>query len=146
MDYQRRGIELAPEYGLLHMDLGRSLEALGRYDDALAEYQRGLALNTTVPNASAALACAHAAAGRVDEARKIVDAMRLKAAIDYVPPYAFASVHARLGEVDEAIAALENAFKARDRALVFVNVNPRFDPLRGDPRFQDLVRRMRLAS
>jgi TolB-like protein/Tfp pilus assembly protein PilF len=146
MDYQRRGIELAPEYGLLHMDLGRSLEALGRHDDALAEYQRGLALNTTAPNASAALACAHAAAGRVDEARKILDAMRLKAAIDYVPPYAFASVHARLGEVDEAIAALENAFKARDRALVFVNVNPRFDPLRGDPRFQDLVRRMRLAS
>jgi TolB-like protein/Tfp pilus assembly protein PilF len=145
MDLQLRGIELAPEFGLLHMDLGRSFEAAGRYDEALAEYQRGLALTGTAPNASGALGCVHAAAGRTDEAHKILDAMRLKAAIDFVPPYAFASVHARLGEVDAAIEALETAFHAHDRALVFVNVNPRFDRLRGDPRFQDLVRRMRLV-
>jgi TolB-like protein/Tfp pilus assembly protein PilF len=145
MDLQRRGIELAPEFGLLHMDLGRSLEAAGRYDEALSEYQQGLAQANTAPNASAAIGCVHAAAGRVDEARRVLDAMRLKAAIDFVPSYAFASVYARLGAVDAAIEALEAAFRAHDRGLVFVNVNPRFDVLCHDPRFQDLVRRMRLT-
>ena len=146
IDLYRRGIELAPEFGLNHMDLGRALELAGRFDEATAAYRKGLELNGDYPKASTALACVHAAAGRTEEARKILEAMRLKSAIAFVPPYAFASVHARLGEVEPALAALETAFEGRDRAMVFLNVNPRFEVLRGDPRFQELVRRMRLAS
>ena len=143
---QRRAIELAPEFGPARMDLGRTLEAASRYDEALASYQKGLELTSTFPNASVALACLHAAAGHPDEAHGILDAMRLKAAIDFVPPYAFASVHARLGEVDAAIEALETGYRVHDRALTFLDVNPRFDILRSDPRFGDLVRRMRLDT
>jgi serine/threonine-protein kinase len=146
IDMQRRAIELAPEFGPARMDLGRTLEAASRYDEALASYQKGLELTSTFPNASVALACLHAAAGRPDEAHGILDAMRLKAAIDFVPPYAFASVHARLGEVDAAIEALETGYRVHDRALTFLDVNPRFDILRSDPRFGDLVRRMRLDT
>jgi hypothetical protein len=60
----------------------------------------------------------------------------------YVAPYSVASVHALLGDTDAAIAWLEKAHAARDRAMIYLQVNPRFDRIAGDPRFRDLVRRM----
>src|SRR5262249_34676657 len=141
----QRGVELAPTAGQARVDLARSLELAGRYDEAIAEYRRGGELMNSDLSRSPGLACAHAAAGHVDEARKILAAMEAHAEKAYVPQYAFASVHTRLGEYDAALEALERAFAGRDRAMVYLNVNPRFDPLHGDPRFQDLVRRMRLA-
>ena len=96
------------------------------------------------PRRSSGLACVYAVAGRVDESRKILAAMKTFAERDFVPPYALASVHSRLGEKDAAFEALERGYQVRDRAMVYLNVNPRFDPLRDDPRFHDLVRRMRL--
>jgi TolB-like protein len=144
--FYRRAVELAPNFPHNHLDLGRSLEAAGRFDEAMASYRRGLDLNGESALTSPALACLHAAAGRPAESRTILEAMRLKSTIGFVPVYAFASVHARLGEIEPAIAALEAAFEARDRAMVFLNVNPRFDVLREQPRFRELVRRMRLGS
>ncbi|TMQ70209.1 MAG: tetratricopeptide repeat protein [Candidatus Eisenbacteria bacterium] len=144
LEAYRRGIELAPEFGQLRMDLARTLELSGRLDEAIEQYRRAITMMRGDPARSPGLACAHAAAGRDDEARAILEAMRVHARASYVPPYAFASVHARLGEIDAAFEALERAFRERDRAMVYVRVNPRFDPLRADRRFDDLVRRMRL--
>ena len=140
-----RALELAPSFGQIHMDLGRSLELEGRYDDSIAEYRRGIEMLGGDARRSTGLACVYAAAGRNEESRKILAAMKTHAARDLMPPYALASVHARLGETDAAFEALERGYQIRDRAMVYLNVNPRFDSLRGDPRFQDLVRRMRLA-
>jgi len=63
-----------------------------------------------------------------------------------VPPYAIASVHVALGEIDQALEWLERAYAARDRAMIYVGVNPRFDLLRDAPRYQVLVDRMRLFA
>ncbi len=142
----QRGIELAPEFGQLHVDVARTLEQAGRLDEAVAEYLRGLEMTRGDATRHPGLACAHARAGRHDEARRILAAMRAHAQSDYVPPYALASVHARLGDREAALDALEQAHRERDRAMVYLNVNPRFDLLRDDPRFQELVRRMRLAA
>ena len=60
----------------------------------------------------------------------------------YVSPYSVASIHALLDEQDEAMLWLEKAYAGRDRAMTYIQVNPRFDGLRDHPRFQDLVRRM----
>jgi len=70
---------------------------------------------------------------------------RLLHAEGYVSPYYLASAHASLGEVDAAFAWLEKAYAARDRAVLLLNVNPGFDPLRGDPRFAELLARVGLA-
>ena len=142
VDMYRRGIELEPFFGLSSMDLGRTLEAAGRFDESLAANTRGLSVTGADPATSSALACLSAARGDVAQARGILTAMRAKSEREFIPPYAFASVHARLGEVDEAIEALETAYRTRDRAMIYLDVNPRFDPLRPDARFQDLLRRM----
>jgi len=59
-----------------------------------------------------------------------------------VPPYALAGPLALLGDRDAAFAQLERAFETHDRAMVWMRVNLRFDPLRKDPRFASLLRRM----
>ncbi|HET9326985.1 MAG TPA: protein kinase [Candidatus Eisenbacteria bacterium] len=145
LEIYHRGIELAPEFGQTRMDLARTLELQGRYDDAIKSYLRGIDLMRRDPARSSGLACVYAASGREDEARRILAALKDWAQSSFVPPYAIASVHARLGEHDAALSELERGFEVRDRAMVYLNVNPRFDALRGEPRFGELVRRMRLA-
>jgi serine/threonine protein kinase/tetratricopeptide (TPR) repeat protein len=146
VEYYHRGIELAPEFWAFYMDRGRALERAGRLDKALAQYQRGIQLSGADPGRSTALACWNATAGRTDEARTILAAMKTPREGTYMPPYAIASVHALLGETDAAIQALQEAFERRDRAMMFLKVNPRLDSLRGDPRFRELLRKMRLDT
>ncbi|HKF58740.1 MAG TPA: hypothetical protein VKJ45_25095 [Blastocatellia bacterium] len=64
----------------------------------------------------------------------------------YVGSYGFASLYADLGDRDNAFKWLETAFQERERVMVVLNVHPLFDPIRNDPRFADLVRRVRLPS
>jgi tetratricopeptide (TPR) repeat protein len=85
---------------------------------------------------------AYAAAGRIAEARNSLEMLRALAKSQYVLPYGFAMIHTGLGEYDEAIEWLEKAYDERNLWMPFLQVEPRFDPLRSDPRFQDLVRRM----
>ena len=59
----------------------------------------------------------------------------------YVPPYALALVHAGLGERDEVFEWLNRAYAARDVHLIFLTVDPKWDPYRGDPRFEALLAR-----
>jgi len=62
----------------------------------------------------------------------------------YVSSYAIAYVYIPLGDFDQACAWLEKAYEEGSPGLVFLKVDPRMDPLRSDPRFQDLLRRMNL--
>jgi tetratricopeptide (TPR) repeat protein len=146
VEMYHRGIELAPSFGQLRMDLARTYELSGRLDDAIKQYLRALDLMRGDPSRAPGLACVYVLAGRRNEAERILEGMRTHAREAWVPPYAFASVLTRLGRTEEALAELERAYGVRDRAMVNLRVNPRFDPLRDDPRFVDLVRRMRLSS
>ncbi len=64
----------------------------------------------------------------------------------YVSPYLFALVYAGLGDKDQTFAQLEKAFQDRSFFLIWLKVEPQFDSLRDDPRFQDLLRRIGLQS
>jgi serine/threonine-protein kinase len=85
-----------------------------------------------------------ARAGRRAEAEAVLATLAASAAHEYVSPVAFATVHIGLGEHDQAFAWAERAYEERRGWLAYLNTNPLVDPLRGDPRFQDLVRRMHL--
>jgi hypothetical protein len=79
--------------------------------------------------------------GRSNEARAALDAFEARTATQYVPPYARAIVYAGLGDRDAAFESLESAFAAHDVHLVFLPVDPKWNPFRQDPRFVDLLRR-----
>ena len=82
--------------------------------------------------------------GKRDEALAILN--RLKTSKEYVSPAGLAVLHAALGDKEAAFRWLERAYAAHDFQLQYLKIDPRCDSLRSDPRFADLLRRMRLAS
>ena len=101
------------------------------------------------PENLAYLGQAYARAGRRDEAQKILARLTEEAKSRYVSAYSFAVLFLALGEKDRAFYWLEHAYAHRDmislgEPLDYIMVNPMVNPLRSDPRFKDLVRRMGL--
>jgi len=91
------------------------------------------------------LAAAYARAGRRSDALHILAELKKRKQQGYVPAASFVIVYLGLGENEEAFSWLGEAYKERSNILQFVKVHPLFDPLRGDPRFADLVHRVGLA-
>ena len=89
---------------------------------------------------------AYATAGKRREAEDIIRRFREISKTEYVMAYHLALIYAALGEKDKAFAELEKAFAERDYLLPRIKVEPFLDPLRDDPRFQDLIKRMGLPS
>ena len=129
-----------PAHGLL----GRAAGLQGQYPSALAHLNRALALSEGDSNDVAALGYAYAASKQTSEARKMLDQLTERAQQTYVQPTWFAVIYGALGENDRAFEWLQRAYEDRSSWLVFLNVDPLFDPLRKDPRFADLARRVNL--
>jgi len=89
---------------------------------------------------------AYALAGQRDKAQKALDELREMSKQRYVSPYLIAVVYAGLGDKDQAFAWLEKAYQDRSFFLIWLNVEPRFDSLRDDSRFADVVRRVGLPQ
>ena len=141
----RRILDIDPEFLPARGDLARALEYSGRTTEAMEQYQRAIQLaGTSMQGVTAGLANALVVAGRTDEARAMLAELSRRRAERYVSPWALASIHAGLGEREEALDWLERAFDERDSSLVWLKVHPRFDLLRGEPRFEALVERMGL--
>jgi serine/threonine-protein kinase len=117
-------------------------------DGELEEARRVLAEATTMPGAGtytrATLGYVLARAGRRAEAEAILADLDAHAGAAYVSPVAFATTLLGLGDVERAIDWAERAYEERRGWLAYVRVNPLMDPMRGHPRFEALVRRMRL--
>jgi hypothetical protein len=79
------------------------------------------------------------------QAQKILDEMTQRAKRGYFPAWAMASVYVGLGDKDRAFEWLQEAVEERAAYVPYLKVDPLFDPLRSDPRFTDLLRRMNLA-
>ena len=127
----------------LHV-LGISYEQMGAFSQAIASLERGAMVSRRNGMMLGALGHAYGTAGRRDEAQEVLVKLEALAQDRYISPLNPALVHASLGANDIALAELEKAFEDRYWYLVFCRVDPRFDPLRSDPRFQDLLRRVGL--
>ena len=86
----------------------------------------------------------YARAGRITEARATIPKLEEHLRKDGIGTYEIALVYAGLGEKDEAFQWLEKAYAVRDKGLTYLKIDPPLDPLRSDPRFQDLLRRVGL--
>jgi tetratricopeptide (TPR) repeat protein len=136
-------LEIAPNYALAHLCLGLAYEQKRGYSRALVELKRAVELSRD-PQLPTFVAHAYAASGNSAEATKILEDLKQPSGRSYVDPWAIAVVYAGLGERNQAIEWLQKAYQVRDHDLVFSKVWPQFDPLRSDPRFQDLLHRMNL--
>lgn len=145
MEQQRKTLDLDPSFAPAHRSMGGALEQLGRYDEAIEEYRKGAALSSDL-SATSLLAHTYAVSGRTDEARRILGDLEEAVKERYVSAYSLAAVHTGLGESDRAFEMLNRAFRERDRGMVWILVAPRLDPLRADPRFTDLLRRMKFPG
>jgi hypothetical protein len=96
------------------------------------------------PRLIGALLWAYAHAGRRPDALRLLGELKTRQQTGYVPAGAFVTAYAGLGNNDEAFAWFERAYKEQSNILIYLKVFPPYDPLRGDPRFQDLLRRVGL--
>ena len=121
--------------------LARALAAKGQYDEALAELERvrGGISPTTYLSFKGYI---EAASGDREAANTRLQELRRLASASYVSPYYLALIYTALGQKAEALSELERSHAEQDSTLVTVNIDPRFDPLRGEDRFRALVARM----
>ena len=138
----RKTLELDPNFPGVHEFLGEAYLQKSMYKEGLAELEKELAI---FPNSTASLSqlgYGYAMEGRRAEAQKVLDQLNERSKQRYISPANRAIIYAALGEKDKAFEWLEKGFE--DRSVGAIKVNPVYDPLRSDPRFADLLRRMNL--
>ncbi len=135
----RKTLEIDNSFEPGHVFLGQSYDRLGRHAEALAEFGQAAQLSGGRPDITVALAQAHAQLGHLDLAQCFLDKLLDEAESRYVSPTVVAQVYVALGEIETALTALERGRRLRSMELIWLGVNPIFDPLREEPRFRNLL-------
>jgi TolB-like protein/Tfp pilus assembly protein PilF len=141
----RRSLEMDPSFVTAHLGLGLSYVQSGAPAEALEEYHTAnRLLGGEQPLVLALIAHAEALLGDPDAARAALVRLQAEARRSYVPPEYLSLVHLGLRDTSGALDALERAFANRSGSMAFLRVDPLLDPLRDEPRFVELVRRVGL--
>jgi tetratricopeptide (TPR) repeat protein len=142
-----RGIAMNPTAEETYRILGLTLAVAGRLDEAIRILRDTAAMPDAGTYSRASLGYALARAGQRDEARAIYDDLAASTSAGrYVSPVAFATILIGLGDIEGALDWAERAMDDRRGWLMYLGVNPLLDPMRGHPRFESLVQRMRGPS
>ena len=139
--YYRKTLEMDPNFGLAHCVLAWSYEGKGQYPEAIAELEKARQLDDSSP-VLASLGHAYAVTGRARDAQRVLAQLQERAKTRYVSPFFLALVYTGLHDHQRALDALDEAYKQHDWVLVWINVSITLDPLRSQPRFADLLRRL----
>jgi len=142
----RKTLELDPNFWVAHWTLGRTYEQKAMFAEAIAEIQKAIDLSGGSPLSLAALGHTYAVWGRRVEAERALNELKESSKQGYISSYSIAAIHAGLGEKDQAFIWLEKAYEERSGWLIWLRAEPISDPLRSDPRFQDLLRRVGLPQ
>jgi Flp pilus assembly protein TadD len=135
-----------PNFVPAHIALGAAFEEQGIWSQAVSEYQKAVALSQNNPMALASLGSVYGHLGDREGARKVIARLREASKHHYVSAFDMATVFAGVGDSDSAFHWLEKAYAERESQMAFLNISRRTDPLRSDPRFADLLRRMGLSA
>jgi Flp pilus assembly protein TadD len=144
LEESRKTIRIEPAFPGGYWALGLSQEALGQHAEAVAAFSRALELAPDTPRWLGALGHSYALRGDRTAATRILERLGELAQTRYVQPFDFALVYLAMGDTGAALERLEQAFKFRSYELVSMKVDPRFDPVRSDPRIGRLLKRMGL--
>ncbi len=140
----RKAIELDPNFGEAHRILALAYAQLGAYSQAAPEARKALELFPDDPATPATLGYVYAVAGDAQRAQKILIGLRKRAEQNSISPYFLAVVYTGLGDRDKALECLERVYQGPSRMMLYdLSFQPVFDSLRDDPRFQDLLQRVK---
>lgn len=129
-----------PDFSTAHWGLGLAHAQRGNYDEALAELEKAAQRRGT--NSLASLGHVYGLMGRKKEAGEILSELKKRSEQKDVSDYQIALVHIGLNETDAAMEALDQAYRERSTLMSYLKMDPRLDPLRSNPRFQELLRKM----
>jgi TolB-like protein/DNA-binding winged helix-turn-helix (wHTH) protein/Flp pilus assembly protein TadD len=140
----RKTIDLDPNFALAHNQLAQAYLQKHMNDEAVAELQKAVQLSGNSPTCIANLARAFVASGKRSEAVKLLSDLKKRSTSGYSYASEIAMIYLSLGDADQAMNWLEKGYAERFNPSVLLR--PGFDPLRSEPRFQDLVRRIGLPG
>src|SRR6266850_1797234 len=147
IEFYQKVLELEPSYFVAHHSLARAYIEKEMYQQAIEELEKAMALGGRDSLSLGVLAHAYGKAGQRQEALKLVSELLQRPNREHVPPLRpLAIAYSGLGDKDKAFACLETAYERRSGALWELNSQPLYAPLRSDPRFQDLARRIGLPE
>jgi TolB-like protein len=141
----RSDLAVKPDDGDNLWSFGFALICNHQYEEAITVLERAASITDRSPGVIGALVWAYAHAGRrADALRMLEELKRRQQQTGYVPAAAFIYAYLGLGDNDQAFVWFERAYQEQSNILKYIKVFPPFDSVRGDPRFQDLVRRVGL--
>lgn len=144
MEQYRQALELDPAFYRAYIGLGRSCAYAGCLDEAIEALEKALAISEDNRSALAVLAECEALRGNGTAAEERLASLMKLSEQKYVSPFDVAVVHMALGHTERAFEWLEKAYEEREGPLIWLGIHPSLDPLRSDPRFAALLRRMKL--
>ena len=142
----QKSLEIDPNHFGGPLNLGVVYEANGMHDEAIKQFEKAIAIGGRTSGVLALLAHAYATSGRQAEAQKILAELHEVSKQAYVSSYDLAILYVGLGDKDRALEQLNKSYEDRAGFIIYLNVEPLFDPLRSDPRFTELVRKMKFQS
>jgi TolB-like protein len=142
LDEFEKVLALDPNFVWAQNGMAYTFRGKSMHERAIAAAERTVELSRSAPTFVGFLGLEYAAAGYRDKAQNILEQLQKVSKQRYVTPYLVAQIYAALGETDEALGWLEIGYRERAAWMVILKVDPRFDGLRSDPRFQDLMCRM----
>jgi tetratricopeptide (TPR) repeat protein len=141
IEEERKAIELDPNCYTCRTYLALAYAQKKRFSEALAEAET-VKLPQASPIDIATTGCVFAGAGEERKARQLLQKLEHQRSRRFVCPYEIATTYLALGEREQALRRLEEAYRARSICMIWLAVDPRLDTLRSDRQFQDLVRRV----
>jgi TolB-like protein/Flp pilus assembly protein TadD len=146
IDIAMKTLELDPGFVSVHRLLSLIYQGKGMFEEAIAENQRWGELTGNKTKTDVALAQIYAAANRKDEALKIIENAEIEKTLGGNDFRGMAMVYASLGNADMAFKWLDKSFERHEEALISLKIDPKFDPLRTDPRFGRLLKKIGLEK
>jgi serine/threonine protein kinase/Tfp pilus assembly protein PilF len=137
-----QSLQISPNFWPAHMYLGKVYGEQRLYEKALAELRKG---QGPTLEATSVMGYVLGMSGKKTEAERILSDLMMRSKQTYVSPTHIANIYVGLGEKNQAMAWLEKGLEAKDPHMEFLDVEPMYDSLRPDPRFADLLGRLRLA-
>jgi tetratricopeptide (TPR) repeat protein len=140
----RSVLAVHPDYAFAQFVLGFALIGNGQSEEAIPVLEKTVSIMHRSPGSIELLATAYAHAGRRTEALRLINELKRRRQTSYIPAGAFINPYLGLRDNDQAFAWFERAYLEKSNILQFLKVHPFFDPVRGDPRFTNLLHRVGL--
>jgi tetratricopeptide (TPR) repeat protein len=143
IEVSQKGVQLDPNFWLVHDVLGLAYLQKGRFREGIEELKKARELvSDAIAEPAASLGYAYAVSGDRAKAKGLIAELENKLKQSLVSSFLIAEVYAALGEKDEAFRRLEKAYEEKSFYLLFLPLSPLFDNLRPDPRFHELIQKL----